>query len=90
MIVDGKTFRGQSVRQEGKFLILETGKGRVYVNMDNATKPVEVIGDFSLPTGSANKPAVEPQMVGGIADFKAARNRQLENLMALPGGIEQE
>lgn len=83
--VDGKTFHGLSISRDGEYLILKTDKGTVFINLKSAQRPIEVVGQV----GPVNIPVTSGSgaVTGGVAEFKAARNRNLEAMMSMPPGI---
>lgn len=89
VLVDGKVFRGLSFTREGKVLILTTDKGTVYVNMEAATRPIEVQGQASAPPLNVQALGTVPTITGGMATMRSSsKNRQIEDMMRMPAGIE--
>ena len=91
--VAGKTYKGTEIARDGKFLVLKTAKGSVFVNLDAQTLPVEVVGVI----GGPKTPSISPQngsggpiFSGGRSAYMADRNRALEALTAMPAGIPVE
>lgn len=90
LVLGGKTYRGLSVEKEGKFLTLITATGKVVVNTD-LVPVVEIRGEVvRTPKEVATVALTTPNVSGGMAEarFRASRDRQLEGLMAMPGGVD--
>jgi len=91
--VGGKTYRGLEVSRDGKFLVLKTKTGSVYVNLDAQTAPVEVVGAIRTAQNATEVPqngSGGPIFSGGRSAYMADRNRALEALTAMPAGIPVE
>lgn len=88
LVLDGKGYVGSDITREGKFLVLKTVKGCVMANLE-LSKVVEVVGEIRsgvpIPITASG---TSPMMSGGAVAFSKNRNRELEGLMAMPGGIE--
>lgn len=79
LIVDGKTYRGESVRHENHFVVLKTAKGEIRVN-SNLAKVVEI----TQPTQHGVEPTMptSPQVSADI--FRKRRNAELNGLLQMP------
>lgn len=86
---EGKIFRGIEIKRDGKFLILKTAKGWVFVNTETARTPIEITGTFEVgPSVTVSNTQVVSSP--NVTKFKADRDRSMEKMMEMPGQFDVE